>query len=282
MISINNLFLEHLILNNLSLIFEISPNAPKYLKQLDDLFQDIKLNYSNQNIKQSLPKIQLVLSEITGIKKIKLINLKKEETAFIYPEYNFNKLSNIQKGLMDESFNHVERIIIAINFNFFLNKASLTPQEMTSIILHEIGHLTHHRSKFSLYLFDILRRIKILLTTIPYLPSLLFIMFIYSRPLSFFEHKKEYECDKFATKYGYGDELASVFIKLNPALFNTNKAKSRWDKIKELFKTFFNISEHPRDERRICQLMNDMKTEYMKDYPELNEHLEYKIQLLRC
>ena len=282
MISINNLFLEHLILNNFSLIFEISPNAPKYLKQLDDLFQDIKLNYSNQNIKQSLPKIQSALSEITGIKKIKLINLKREETAFIYPEYNFNKLSNIQKGLMDESFNHVERIIIAINFNFFLNKASLTPQEMTSIILHEIGHLTQHRSKFSLYLFDILRRIKILLKSIPYLPSLLFIMFIYSRPLSFFEHKKEYECDKFATKYGYGDELTSVFIKLNPSLFNTNKAKSRWDKIKELFKTFFNISDHPNDERRICQLMNDMKTEYMKDYPELNEHLEYKIQLLRC
>jgi hypothetical protein len=282
-IALNNLFLENLTLNNnLIPIFEISPNAPKYLNNLDNLFHNIKLNYSTNYIKKTIPKIQKELSLITGIKNIKLINLKKQETVFIYPEYNFDKLTKNNKGLMDESFNHVERIILAINFDLLFVKALLTPQEMTAIILHELGHLIQHRSKFSMYIFNKLRQIKLLINKVAYFPTLYFIMYIYSRPLSFFEHKQEYNCDKFAIKYGYGDELASAFVKFNPALFRNDKSRSRWAKIKELFKTIFNISPHPSDERRICQLMNGMKTEYMKDYPELNQHLEHKIQLLNC
>ena len=292
--------------DNINPLFEVSIDAPRYFKQLEidlDVFTKKKYReFSKVELKQTAKQLNKTLKQILNIPVEVLIG--KYETCGVYPEFNFTKkdikLDKNKKPILEESLLRVESAYFFLDIKLFMYKLKLTPAEMVGVLLHEIGHITYHKSFISVLfvkifrfiksssVFDFLRYIFKKITSIIILNQLyilfLAIIFIFTRTLSFFEHKEEYHCDKFAAKYGYGDELASAFIKLGNYTGSISKNKSRgiFKKIVDFIKTIFNSSTHPDEINRICTIAEKLKIDYIKSYPKIKTTLERDLNRLGC
>ena len=275
-------------------IFEVAKNAPKILSKLKTVLNKYK-DSKYSEFKPLNKEAGKILSEFTNSKIIFKMG-KNIGTACVYPEYasspSKKPIENINQF---EDLTHIKKATILVDYDLFFDQLKLTSSELIGVLLHEIGHLTYHTSFFpSIFkqLFKIgtsiasrvsffatlLRRIPVELGVTIWLTSMLC-----SRTISIFEHMEEYSCDKFAIKYGYGDELISAFIKLNE--YTSGKFTTKRNIFSKLFnyvKTIFNISTHPSDINRICKMSRTLHQDYINDYPFLKKQLAGKLTLIDC
>ena len=275
-------------------IFEVSKNAPKILSELVIVLD--KYKEAKQSEYKSLNKeVSVILSKFTKSKIVFKMN-NNIGTACIYPEYKFSSTTAPIKSVeILESLTHIKKATILVDYDLFFKKLKLTSSELIGVILHEVGHLTYHTSFFPglfkhLFRFGLdaalriaglarlLRLIPLDLTLTIWATSLLC-----SRTLSIFEHMEEYDCDKYAIKYGYGDELISAFIKLNE--YTSGKFTTKRGIFSKLFnytKSILNITSHPTDVNRICKMSKLVQQDYTDDYPFLKKQLTNKLKTIDC
>jgi len=101
-----------------------------------------------------------------------------------------------------------------------------------------------------------------------------------SRSLTFLEHAGELQSDKFATKYGYGEEIARMLNKFR--IESTLQNKKFLKKVYNIIKHFFFPKTHPSDSKRICKIINNMREEYKSMYPKLKNDLTIMLSDLKC
>ena len=292
----NNLILEDLIYlsNSFTPIIEIAIDPPKKLITLEkvlDQYADPKSDFKELN-----KKISKILSDFTKT-KIKFKMSKSDiGTAYIFPIYQLsNSATQLKKTNVLESLVHINNATIVVDYNLFYKKAKMNSAEIIGILLHEIGHLTYHTSfvpnllkslsKVTLRLSSIANMAATILHLLPRQLSVIIgsTVLLCSRTLSFFDHKEEYKCDQYAVKYGYGDELASAFIKLKEHQSGQKTSKRTiLNRILNYVQTIFNISTHPTDINRICELSKTIQNQYVKDYPFLDKKLIKKLNLISC
>jgi len=272
------------------LISEISTTlSPSYLIKIDQIFNTLKnSNFTHKQIKQAEQNLSLNLSKILNTKVIFTHRLCKN--AMVLFNYNFLSSNSLSpKGLLkdQDKLLYVNDIQMYFDLNFFLNDLDFTPQELTAIILHEIGHLVLH-NQFSIRFFNSFMQvynnfgpllnfftllINIFKNSLSFFILSLFLMFIHSRTLSFFDHLQEYNCDKFAIKYGYGDEIISALSKVNQIKLNKINS-SLLEKTKRILIKIFNLNSHPEYEDRILTVAKDLKENYIHDYPDIKNELK--------
>jgi hypothetical protein len=292
-------------IDNINPLFEVSIDAPRYFKQLEidlDIFTQKDYNKISQTeLNKVTNKLYKTLSKILNVDVGLYIGDFKN--CMIYPQYYFIKKKDIKfdknkKPILEESLLNIKTAYFFIDIELFMYKLKLTPAEMVGILLHEIGHLTYHRNFITNFFGQFLSRFKnvliissifsfIKMTLYAFSPQFialfLSIIFLFTRTLSFFEHKQEYYCDKFATKYGYGDEIASAFIKLgNYTNTVTKTSRTLFKKIIDFIKTIFNSSTHPGTVNRICTIAEQLKKDYINSYPKIKSTLERDLNRLGC
>jgi len=292
-------------IENITSLFEISINASSHFKQLEiDLspftnkpYKEFKKGEINQIAKQLSKTLKSILKIDTQL------YIDNFENCMVYPEYYFistnPKLDKDKKPIIEESLLRIKKAHFFIDINLFMYKLKLTPAELVGVLLHEIGHITYHQNFVTRFFSNFLSRTRSIailgtfITTIKLIfmamtPQLigivLAIMFLFTRTLSFFEHKEEYYCDKFAIKYGYGDEIANAIIKLGKYTGDVNTKSSRglFMKIIDFVKTVFNLATHPAEINRICKIADRLKDEYIESYPKIKNTLERDLNKLGC
>jgi len=275
-------------------IFEVSKNAPKILKKLEQVFGEYL--EPKANFKAINKKAGLILSGFADAKITFSMTKQDIGTAYVYPHYSLSTDSSVRTDIkIFENLKHIKKADIVVDYKLFYKQLKLTPPELVGIILHELGHLSYHTS-FVPNLFKNLLRLTLsvaaklnfvawLLKALPTQSVRLIgiTILLCSRTLSVFEHKEEYKCDQYAVKYGYGDELASAFIKLKE--FTSGKYTSKRNIFSKMFNyvsSIFNTSTHPSDINRICRLSKAVQKDYHADYPFLKKTLSSKLNLIDC
>jgi hypothetical protein len=274
-------------------IFEVSPYRSEILKNIDYNFSQIKKDFKNIAAKKDLIKN---IGEFTSIGRIVFTIKPKFMNASIIPIYNRTfsgkiistfkdyKSTNDLKKLQttEESSQYISKIYILFGQNLI---DALSARQLTAILLHELGHCFAHTSNAPYILLRLLEispvpilvsvPLSSLITTI-YLPIQLIALLttiLFSRSLTFLEHKSEYKADQFAIKYGYGDEMIKV---LN--IFEQENKKTKLDrpwyiKLIKFIHELMTVSTHPDNPSRIKILFKQMVQDYTKMYPELSNEL---------
>jgi hypothetical protein len=298
-------------IDNVNPLFEVSIDAPRYFKQLEidlDIFTKKKYkDFSKAELNKIAKQLSKTLNQILNVDtEVKIDNFKN---CMVYPQYYFleerhQKVDKDNKLIIEESLLNVKKVYFFIDIKMFMYDLKLTPSELVGILLHEIGHVTYHRNFITHFFDQFLNRFKFgvnltsLVATSPIglliflhriLPPqvllvIILIGFLITRTLSIFEHKQEYYCDKFAVKYGYGDEIASAFIKLDKFMKKTSEVKKRGilKKIIDFIKTIFNSTSHPSNVNRICNIAEKLKKDYINSYPKIKITLERDLNRLGC
>lgn len=192
-------------------------------------------------------------------------------------EYNINKYFN--KLNVDQKIEY----IIEIDGRMISDKAmNVSPEEMTSILLHEIGHIVYEFNeniKRICYNFSLtLIKYNAYLSFLPKMRIkgnryLLYLYIINSFTNMGYSLKYEKKADSFAVINGYGNELTSVLNKiLNNGMHSNNinkKSKDIYsddDKFaKWTIQTLINLEKRQRDiMREIGVQKNIEKSPYLK------------------
>jgi hypothetical protein len=292
-------------IDNVNPLFEVSIDAPRYFKQLEidlDIFTKKKYkDFSKAELNKIAKQLSKTLNQILNVDtEVKIDNFKN---CMVYPQYYFleerhQKVDKDNKLIIEESLLNVKKVYFFIDIKMFIYDLKLTPSELVGILLHEIGHLTYHRNFITNFFGQFLSRfknvliissifsfIKMTLYAFPpqFIALFLSIIFLFTRTLSFFEHKQEYYCDKFAAKYGYGDEIASAFVKLGNYTNTLPKTtRTLLKRIIDFIKTIFNSSTHPNNINRICTIAEKLKKDYINNYPTIKPTLERDLNRLGC
>ena len=259
-------------------LYEVSPYRESVLKEIDNAFYKLKNDKNNIQNKRELVKL---IKKFTGIDHI-FFSIKKDMiNAYVIPIYKgilfkTKNLKTIKKLLEDDKKKNVyiDKIYIVFG-DKLIDKFS--PRELTSILLHELGHVYQHSS----HLFDVLKKtinfgsIFLTLSLVGILPALLMM-----RSLTFLDHFDEYDADKFTIKYGYGDETIKVLNKLN---FLKNKKRS-YD-VRDIFLNLIKIiigSTHPSNSKRICKVAKESFKKYKNLYPKQSKELTVILNNFNC
>jgi Zn-dependent protease with chaperone function len=201
----------------------------------------------------------------------------------IFKDYNAGE--NIRSlNVAEEPAKYIKKLYIIFGNELVDN---FSPRELTSILLHELGHSFTYTSNLPRILLTLCQkgigvigitlRLPILwlfnLISLPaYIISSLIIMTIV-RSLTFIEHKSEYKADQFPIKYGYGDEIVKVLYKLHNKQVEKESRQSWWEKIWNFIESLFSPSTHPASSSRIEEVNDQMVNEYKKLYPKLSTEL---------
>ena len=275
------------------IMFEVSQLRSPILKQLDQLFYELKQDHDSRKIWKQIEK---KIREFSGIKNV--ISWVDEETnAFVFPKYKDNLpglLNKIETNKSDMYAEEVPKYIEAIAIMMGTGFLKLhTNRELTAIFLHELGHMYQFTANFSFILMkrsfhksrEIFRGSGILMGVASlfnpaFLPALL-AAFTLSRSLTYFEHMREFNADEYAAKYGYADEIATAYYKWRK--FDRPTANDSWLKrIWENLKDFLLPSTHPTDKDRICNIIEKMKNEHKKMYPKFKSKINIIYADLKC
>lgn len=142
------------------------------------------------------------------------------------------------------------------------------PREVTGIVLHEIGHVVQHITRSAAILEHQLFKIKYISDLLSRMPiiNLIFspLFIITSRTLNFRNHVSEYGADKFAVKYGYGDELVEWCIR--NGVQNKAAVPKNLMGLTYILKRFMEGTSHPSYKKRIKSMIKEMKSNYAKEY----------------
>lgn len=275
------------------IVFEVALKRSPILKDIDGLFRELKNAPQDKRIWRALEK---KIQEFSGIKKVYIGVDKSFDNVFIIPRYKnnlpgiFDEVEiNKNKINAEESAKYIDLVVIVYGEKM-IDRCS--PRECTAFLLHELGHVYQHTAQYSFKLKKILftKSRDIFKHTGPlmglaslwnpaYLPFLIS-SFLFSRTLTFFEHKNELNADEYAAKYGYAEEIASIFLKFHKKFDNSNKS---WiDRVWAFIKNFLLPDTHPADKDRICNMINRMKDNYNKKYPRLKKKFNIIYADLKC
>jgi len=287
----DNLIIEEIERDFEYMMFEVARVRSPILKKIDKNFDAIRKNPKDRKEIVDLVKN---IKEFTGIKVVVFVIKQNDPGAYIFTKYN-NLLPSLFKGKeklevhkfkAEESPKYIKGIYI-----LFGAKAldTFSSRELTAILLHEIGHVYQHTANFSLYFPSIVNRMSqggiilspVVLSSVVALP-LIVSFFALSRSLTFFEHMGELNADEYAVKYGYGDELAKVFFKFNKMVGEKKRPQNWIQKTWESIKSFFSLSSHPMDSKRVCDIIDKMRVDYKKKYPKLSKEITTIYADIRC
>lgn len=277
------------------LIFEVSKHRSDILKDIDRIFSQIKKNNKDLAAKKELAK---KIKEFSSIKQV-VLNLKSEYTnASVIPIYNqtvstdlINLLKDFESGenlknlnVIEEPSKYIKKIYIIIGIDLINMFSS---RELTSILLHELGHVYTYTSNLPRLLLNIFQKLvgfagEIFKTPILAILNLLslpayaiasLIVITLTRSLTFLEHRSEYRADQFPIKYGYGDEFIKVLYKLHSRQVEVEKHRSWYEKLWRFINSWFIPSTHPTSSKRINEMADKILDEYKKIYPNLDKEL---------
>lgn len=295
--------------NGNQIFFESSIYTPNLLKELEKTIDQMKNNLSNREARQKFIEL---LTQITGVKHIVLL-LKPDFNAGISPIYKNSlpkKLSKIFTEVIGKLYTkRVDPILLKEmqqlfeksdqidHIYLFLGKdllKKLTSAEIVAVLLHEFGHMYSRTSNIP---FLIHRLFKNILINVPIVNTVLFLNKLISpeifmliltlyilniHGMSFVDRIGEYTSDEYAVRYGYGDELISLFQKFKDERNRPLNKKQTlisefqyWIKqIIDLLFFIFTPGEHPDVDKRIETIRNLMKTRYKKIYPERADEVD--------
>ncbi len=286
----------------LDCVFEVASVRSPILKQIDAGFKDFLETQSRPELKK---KLQKYIKAFTGIPKVEVTITNNTYDGCVFIVYNQllpsifkRKNDNVEVDRIkaEESPKYIKRIVVCFGTKLI---NMLTPKEMTSIVLHEIGHIYQHTSNVSMLLPRIVNKasqvgatgssllfLKVLFFSpinsayiLPFIVSL----FTLSRTLTFGEHMGELDADRYAAKYGYGDELAKVFYKFNKRFGNNRKNPNTWiKKVWASIRGLFSFGSHPEDSKRICELIRMVKSDYKDKYPKLKSEISTIYAEIKC
>ena len=206
------------------------------------------------------------------------------------------KPENLKKPLKridEDNAQYIDGLYIILG-NTLLKK--ITPQQAVAIILHEIGHAYNHTTNIPNWVNYIHEKLKTiqkplligsLLTPYRYfLIGLVFIIGNFSKTLSFFDHATEYNADKFAVKYGYGEEMTQVLYKFHRSELREKKRNKPKNFLSKILKALYILVKpgetHPLSQDRLCRLKKLIYEDYKKHYPEISSDLTAIYGNLKC
>ena len=279
-------------------IFEAVSVRSKYLQNIDTLFAELKTDYKKR--KSICKKISREIENFLNNKVPVTFEVSTKypvPNAFTLPvmkkKFAFDFASRIQKvpksiktagdTILDNP-KYIKSIYIAIT------KKAIdisTPQELTAVLLHEIGHAFQHVSQLSRYatsflvklIFNIqnvstIRTMVLIPSIISKLLPLLLTTCLISYSISFLNRKEEHDADYFAVKYGYGDDLLSFLDKISPVKKSFEESKfKKW--VKKVFRFIIDAvlptwaKEHPEQDERAQHILSAMKKDFYDDYKDI-------------
>lgn len=265
------------------LITEIGKNVLPGLDKIDLLFKELKTGKNVAKRGQTLVKMENQLEKIFGSPftlEIEYLGPYSDNFVVIPILKQAGKITTKEDFV---SLGNVKKMNIIVGMELV---KELRPRELTAIMLHEIGHVAEHISQSVIKLYNLLwpiHKVTNFLTKLPIIGLLLIPIFIItSRSLSWTQHVFEFSADKFAVKYGYGDELASAAHKWakSDQKYNKLSGKTLMQKlgiIADLFSgKVFGVT-HPKNEDRIKAIVQEMKKNYSNQYKSkrLQKILDY-------
>ena len=284
----------------LDLVFEVSHYRSEILSEVDRCFAKLKKDNKDLAAKKELIE---KIKNFSGVKNV-ILTLKKDYTnAAVIPIYNqsisldlVNLLKNFESGenlknltVIEEPSKYIDKIYLIIGLDL-INMFS--PKELTSILLHEFGHVYTYTSNLPRILLALFQKFIGLVGTVLKVPLFLFfsvpaymiasiVVITLSRSLTFLEHKSEYRADQFAIKYGYGDEFISVLHKLHNKHVEIENKKAWYQKLFDFINQLFVPSSHPTSAKRIEEMSGKILDEYKKLYPKLDTELNIILNDIR-
>lgn len=279
-------------------LFEVSPYRSEILKDIDQSFSDIKKDFSNI---KSRKKLISNIRSFTGINHIVLTVKKDFYNASIIPVYNQNfsiDIINIFKNfeasedvktleVVEEPSKYISKIYVIFGEELIKD---FTPRELTSILLHELGHAYIFTSNVPRLILHIINKISSFVGKVLSLPiwtmiiafpiylSSLILAVVLTRSLTFLDHKEEYKADQFSAKYGYGDEMIKVLYTIHKMESKNINKQSWFEKIINFVKEIFSPSSHPKSSKRISELSDGLIDDYKGMYPKISKELDVILQ----
>lgn len=256
----------------MTIITEIGTAPLPGLDKIDELFKQLKRCKTNIQRLNVLVKLEDQLRKLFGTEfniEIRHVGVYSDNFIVIPELKQVGKLTNTKDIV---KLGHIKKLNFVIGI-LLINEA--TPRELTSILLHEIGHVTAHISNSIALLYKVLTPINSIISIfskIPILGIALFpILIITSRTLNWTSHFSEYDADKFAVKYGYGDELIKVIHRWekhekNQKIFSNRTFSEKLELCVDLLKDFFLGDTHPDYKSRVKSIAIEIKKNYLKEY----------------
>ena len=289
---------------------EVSEYAPKILREIEGNIEILRNNYTDKNART---KLVLLLRKFTKIDRVNIFYQLDEFNAGVIPTYKKNISSDFSSkvrdvlGGKDVSTNRVksedlkklkfiaEPIKYIESLNIFIGVPllkALTPPEMVATLLHEIGHTFNSTSNISYLYVKMVKELlslsfagyaylRIVNVIEQFLPVFYFGTLALVYGITITQHRNEYNADKYAVKYGYGDELISVFKKLDSTVKvreNRTSIKTKLSKFLLLIKDFFITAifsyEHPSVQSRVDQIEDLLYSKYKEIYPKYDTEIK--------
>jgi hypothetical protein len=241
-------------------IFEISNTVNPTLLEIDKLFDELKSEKIISKHLVILRKIELKLKSIFNYDfKLSIDYTVDTFNVAMIPDFKLESYNNV---LRNTSEIQLINIIIGIDVIWAFN-----PREITSVVLHEIGHVENRltgtlhtlRAFFQKHIYKIP-----IISLIPIIGGLISLLML--RGFYFTNHKAERLADKYVVKYGYGDELIKVMAKFQ--FWNKNAKRDESGIISKIFNLLENnlLKTHPDDKTRIKQIYNTIIDNYADQY----------------
>jgi hypothetical protein len=274
------------------IIFEVSKIRSPILKKIETDFDLIR---KNLNSREYIKSLELHIKEFAGIPKVVVSTKKTNFEAAIFPVYTreLPKIigNNIKSSNPEDAKQYIKAIYLTLGKKII---KEFSPKQLTSILLHELGHVYQHTSNLGMIFPSLLnflakggmQDLDDLKDTSPIRKTLtiplIAAMFPLSRSLTFSDHMEELNADDYANRYGYGDELAKVFYKFNKWTGGKKKSSSWLGRIWDKMKKIFSLSTHPSDIDRVCSIIDKMKKDYKNKYPTLSKQISIIYADIKC
>ena len=242
-------------------LLEISNIVDQQLLEIDKIFAELKRQNRTSEINKLLILIEKKLGSFFKTKiqvQADYIGVSANNVACL-PVFKTNKFPT------NPSLKDIKYINIIIGYNII---QLCSPSELTSILLHEVGHIEQSLHGFSLWINNLFMKLEKIGTLVSVLPIIGFIFFILRLGgLTLTSRMKEYKADEVAIKYGYGDELMSALHKLNK--YGSYGESNIFDKILIYIKELL-VDAHPKNTSRIKQINNIIIDKYADEYKSKN------------
>lgn len=289
---------------------ESSDFAPAKLKNIEFVFERLKrTEFNDINLRKKLLNL---IKDFTKIREIIIIYENKGYNAGIIPVYKADAVKDVGshlvniiggKSFKDESISpkalaHLKFIrdpVRAIKTVYLMLGIPLLKNisggEFVALLLHELGHVYSVTSNLPYQflikmrdIFSITNKYHILVFLISLIYKLFFlytvVVFGLIYGVTLINRRSETAADRYATMYGYGDELISLLSKFKGnekyhSIASNNLTLSRlMTNIKNIFRFIIKPTDHPMDQKRINDIEDLIFNEYKNLYPSYNALIE--------
>ena len=289
-------------------LLEVSQFAPRKLQRIERVFRRFK--EKEINITQFRKELAATIHEVTGIKQVVVFS-DNNLNAAVVPIYNRLMPSNIFRvfhelgvganldALPPDQLKKLKKICapdsIEVIYIIVGNPmvARFTPEQLTAVMLHELGHVFSRTSALPFFIFHTFRELfrmsfpisiftAALFRVKELIPWITLLYFVGINGFAFVDKLGEYEADSFATKYGYGKEIMEVNKIFHEEYFGAAQAKQKsrsiWEFTKSLLKQIVSWlldlmfpGEHPSSKNRMKRIKDEIENKYKSIYPDQKE-----------